>query len=175
MAMSRVQPNQALLRQTAGALAWAAFFILAPFEVLLLGAVVWLPLFVWREKVRSKSYGFLSGALCRYTLIAVVVAGAAAAPTKSEDKKISPLSGTTVTLGQLAATGIIYPLRFTTNEQVQISLPSVTPSRREVMNAISQHGQFKAGTFRCGNGATILFGSSVGRIRVVEPVLSVSR
>jgi len=164
-----------LLRQTSGALAWAIFFILSPFEVLLLGAVAWIPLFIWREVVRAKHYGFLKGALCRYSLITVVVAFAAMVPTKSDDKRVGPLQAMTVTLGQLVSAGIIYPLRYPSNESVQISLPSITPSRREVMTAISQQTHFKAWTFRCGNGATILFGSSVGQIRVVEPVESASR
>lgn len=173
--MSEVRPNKALLRQTSGALAWATFFVLAPFEVLLLGAVVWISLFIWREVVRAKRYGFLTGALCRYSLITVVVAFAAVVPTKSDDKKVGPFPATTATLGQLASAGIIYPLRNPSNEPVQISLPSIAPSRREVMSAILQQAQLKAWTFRCGNGATILFGSSVGRIRVVEPVEGASR
>ena len=173
--MNEKSANRALLRQLSGALAWAIFIVLAPFEGLLLGAVVWIPIFVWREFVRAKRYGYMSGALYRYTLITFVVAFAAVAPTKLEDKKVGPFPVQVVSLGQLASSGIIYPLRNPSNEVVPISLPSLTPSRREVMNAISQQTQLKVSTFRCGNGATILFGSSGGRIRVVEPVESAAR
>jgi hypothetical protein len=56
-AMSDPRASKQLLRQMAGALPWGVFFILAPFEVLLLGALVWIPLLIVRDRWRRYSSG----------------------------------------------------------------------------------------------------------------------
>jgi hypothetical protein len=164
--MNRTHFKYPSFRQTAGGLGWAIFFILAPMEVLLLGAIVWLPLLVWRERVRANRHGFLPGALCRFGIVAVVVITAVLLPTKHEDQRIGPLPHPDLTLGELTATGAIDPVFNQQHEVVRVSLPSRTPTRREVINAIQQQTGLKASIFHCGSGATILFGGGVGRIRV---------
>ena len=52
--------------QASGAVLWGVFFSIAPVvEVLYFGAIVWLPLFILRERHRSKRYGFLVGFVVR--------------------------------------------------------------------------------------------------------------
>ena len=173
--MPGTETNNQILRQAGGGLLWALLLILAPLDLLMLGALVWIPLFVWREIVRTKRYGFFHGALVRYPLIVGAVVLAAMAPTKTEDRKVGPFQRINVTLGQLAASNVIYPLRYAQNEAIEINLSSVVPTRREVMKAIAEQPGFEAHVFHCGVGATVLFGSGVGRIRVTEPSLDNAR
>ena len=170
--MAEICPDKRLFQQTAGALFWGLFIILTPIAIVLLGALVWIPIFVWRERVRARRYGFWPGALCRYSFIALLVVLAAIAPLKFEDKKVGPLQSTDMTLSELVAAGVIYPLRYQEHEKVRVSLPSPSPSRREVIAAITQQTAFKADVYHCGNVANILFGGGGGRIRVAEPELS---
>jgi hypothetical protein len=164
--MNEAQNKWTLLKQAGDALVWALFIILAPFEVLFLGAIVWIPLFVWREKLRASRHGFWPGAALRYSLIVGVVVLAVNAPLKSEDKKVGPLPRTEVTLGELVEAGVIYELFEPQHKTLGVRLSSLTPTRREVTKAIAEQTVFKTSIFHCSNGATLLFGSGVGRIRV---------
>jgi hypothetical protein len=166
--MSDPRASQQLLRQVAGALLWTAFFILSPTEVLVLGALVWIPLLIWRERVRALRYGFLPGAVARLSVIAVAIITAGLLPTKHEDGRVGPLPRVDISLGELAAVGVIYPLFDQRHDGIRVVLPSTTPTRREVMQAITRQTGFRASIFHCGNGATVLFGSGGGRIRVSE-------
>jgi hypothetical protein len=164
--MSLSLPAPHLLRQVAGALVWGAFFILAPIEVLVGGAIVWLPLLAWRELRRAHRYGFLPGGAIRGAVVAAIVVTAAYLPVKSWDARLGPFPQAQVTLGELAAARVILPLRDPALEKVPVSLPSTTPTRREVRQAISQRKDLRIGYLQCGNGATILFGASLSPIRV---------
>jgi hypothetical protein len=166
--MSQSHPNQALQRQSAGGLLWALFFVLAPMEVLVFGALVWIPLLIWRERVRAARYGFWPGMVARLGIVAVAIAIAVIAPTKHEDGRVGPLLRTDLTLGEMAAAGVINPPFDRQHDSVRVSLPSVKPTRREVIQAITQQTGFRASIFHCGNGATILFGGGGGRIRVAD-------
>src|SRR4051812_5473163 len=106
--MNQSRSKQAMLRQTAGGLIWALFFILAPMEVLILGALVWVPLLVWRERVRAVRYGFGLGLVARLGIVVAVFILAVHAPTKQEDGRVGPLTHDKISLGELAAAGVIY-------------------------------------------------------------------
>lgn len=169
--MTATPTHQNLGKQLAGALLWGGFVALAPFEILVFGAVVWIPCLIWRERRRTARYGFLPGGLARLGLVVAVVWLAAVAPLKSEDARVGPLPRTKMTLEELATARVISLREERFNAApppVAITLPSLTPSRREVLNAINQQTSFEASIFKCGNGATILFGSGVGPIRVSE-------
>src|SRR4051794_29985317 len=166
--MSDKRSNQQLPRQMAGGVLWGLFFILAPAEILVLGAVAWLPVLIWRERVRAVRYGFLPGIVAWLGVVMIVVTVAALAPTKHEDRRVGPLARTDTTLGELEGAGVIYALSNPQHEALHVRLPSTTPTRREVMQAIAQQTGFRASIFHCGNGATILFGSGGGRIRVAN-------
>lgn len=166
--MNQSRSNLALLRQIAGGLIWALFFIFAPMEVLVLGTLVWIPLLIWRERVRAARYGFWLGGIARLGIVIVIIAIAAFAPTRREDGRVGPLPSTDVTLGELATAGVIYPPFDRQHDSIRVLLPFAKPTRREVIEAITQQTGFKASIFHCGNGATVLFGSGVGRIRVAD-------
>lgn len=160
-----------LLRQTAGAIPWATFFVLAPFsEFVFVGAILWLPLLISRERRRATAYGFLPGALCRAAVVAVVVAIAIVASTGPYDRRIRGLRAHTVTLGDLANVGVVMlsPERQHL-EPVTLTLPTATPSRREVVQAITEQTGLTARMLTCGSGASLLFGSHAGPIIVEHP------
>jgi hypothetical protein len=100
-------------------------------------------------------------------MVAAVVL-ATKAPLKSEDKRVAPLPRVEMTLGELAEAGVIYDLFDTKHKSRNVRLRSLTPTRREVMEAIGEQTGFRASIFHCGNGATILFGSGGGRILVSD-------
>lgn len=157
-----------MLKQGVGGLIWALFIVLSPMEVLVIGAVVWVPLLIWRERVRAARHGFWPGLVTRLGVVLAVVVVALLAPTKHEDGRVGPLPRSEVNLGELAAAGVIYPHSDRQHDSVRVSLPSVTPTRQEVMTCISEQTGFKPSIFHCGNGATILFGSGGGRIRIQD-------
>lgn len=157
---------QPLLRQVAGALPWGGFFILAPADVLFYGALVWIPLLVWRERVRATRHNFGPGGVARLCVVAAITIIAALLPIKHEDGRVGPLLRRESSLGELAVAGVIYPVADRQYDGVRVMLPSTTPTRREVIQAITQQTGFRASIFHCGNGATVLFGSGGGRIRV---------
>lgn len=164
--MSEPRATKQLLRQVCGALPWGVFFVLAPMEVLFLGALVWIPLLIWRERVRATRYGFLPGAVARFCVVAALIFMASLLPTKHEDGRVGPLPRPQNSLGELVAAGVIYPLFDDRHDDLRVTLPSTTPTRREVMRAITQQTGFRASISRCGSGATVLFGSGGGRIKL---------
>lgn len=158
-----------LLRQAAGALPWSVFMILTPFEILIPTAIGWIPLLFWRERVRSSQYGFFLGTVARFSVVLSLITIATFLPTKAEDVRIGPFSRRDVSLGELAAAGVIFRLVDQQNDGIRVMLPSTTPTRREVMQAITQSTGFEASIFfPCGNGFTVLFGNIGSRIRVNE-------
>lgn len=157
-----------LVRQAAGGLLWSVFFVLSPGDVLVLGSPAWLALLIWRERRRSVRYGFWPGAACRFAVFVFVVAVAAAAPTKFEDKRVSPFPRTDVTLGELVEAGVIYPLVRRENESLQVTLPSSLPRRRQLMAAITEQTGFRTCVYHCAHVASVLFGGGGGRITVSD-------
>lgn len=142
------------------------FFVLVPMEVLFLGALVWIPLLIWRERVRASRYGFLPGAIARFCVVAALISTASLLPTKHEDGRVGPLPRPESSFGELVAAGVIYPLFDDQHDDMRFTLPSTTPTRREVMHAITQQTGFRTSVGRCGSGATVLFGSGGGRIKI---------
>lgn len=69
-------------RQAIGGAGWGLFFVVAPIiEVLV--AVVWMPVLIACEWIRSRRYGFIPGAAVRLAVVGMIVAAAAHAPVKS--------------------------------------------------------------------------------------------
>jgi hypothetical protein len=129
---------------------------------------VWIPLLIWCERVRAARYGFFPGVICRFGVAAAVILTAVHLPTKHEDGRVGPLSQTTISLGELVSAGVIYPLFDQRHDLLHVVLPSVRPTRREVMQGVREQTGFRASIFHCGNGATVLFGSGGGRIKVAD-------
>ncbi len=156
------------IRQVGGAFVWVLFIILAPISVVFLTAPIWVPIFIYREKIRTRHYGFLPGAAYRYGLIVLIVILAALAPVKFEDKKVGPLKSAHPSLGELVEAKIIYAPRYKEHEEMRITIPSLLPRNRDVITAITQQTGFKADVYHCGDVANILFGGGGGRIRVSD-------
>lgn len=147
------------LMQTSGALLWGIFWVIIPFELMLL-APVYLSIFVWREYLRTKKYGFIKGFVMRVGVIILIIFVATIYPNKWIDKKIEPLSSTTVTLATLYEEGIIMFYETPELAKYSIELETITPTRLELLNKINRINGVIAHVSYCGNGASILFGSS---------------
>ncbi|EEF58216.1 hypothetical protein [Pedosphaera parvula] len=168
--MNEARPKQYLWKQSLGAILWGLCFVLAPFEIPVYGAILWLPALIWLERLRTKRYGFWPGALCRFAVVLSIVVIAAKAPLKREDHHVGPLPNKQVTFAELVAAQIIYPPFGSNHYSLKITLPSTNPTVREVMHAITQQTGMRASIFHCASGATILHGSGGGSIRVSEPL-----
>lgn len=136
--MTPPRPAQHLLRQAAGALAWGIFFAVVPIMLLFVGVLVWIPVLIWREIVRSHRYGFFPGVLVRLGVVVATVSIAALLPVKYGDRRVRALPRADVTLGELAAAHVLWPIRDEHQKTLRVTLPSTTPTRREVMAAIEQ-------------------------------------
>jgi len=158
--------------QAMGALVWCLFFILSPMEVLLLGSVVWIPLLIWREKLRSRRHGFLPGAILRGMLVLSVVVAAALAPVKYVDRRILQLPRGQLTLGQLttALEEQAVLLRFPNQHANRsVRLPGGSSKVRELIDLIEDQTGLRHRIKYCGNGSTVLWGGvPMGRIRFEE-------
>jgi hypothetical protein len=164
------RPKQQLWKQSLGAILWGLFFILAPLDILLVGALLWFPALIWLERLRTRRYGFWPGALCRFAVVLTIIVIGARAPSKREDSHLGPFPTTHITLAELERSHII-ALEPNLNRDAQaIKLPTTNPTCREVMQAITQQTGLRTSIFHCGNGSTILFGGAVGPIRVSEPM-----
>ena len=152
---SRLPP---LALQASGAVFWGVFFSVAPLaEVITMGFVIWLPILVWREVVRSRKHGFLPGFLVRAAVVSVLLTAAALAPVKYEDQwTVDGLKGNKVTFQELSEA-----MRITTPDEqkaVVIVLPSDRPSYRQALEAIHAQTGLRYRLGKCGNGATVLWG-----------------
>lgn len=146
--------------QASGAILWGVFFSIMPIvEVLVMGAVLWSPLLVWREFARSKKHGFLPGFVFRAAVIAAIVTAAVLAPVKFEDQFIvKGLPGKTVRLEELSrGMPISVP---DSHKDARIVLPSDRPTHRQAIAAIRQQTGLNYRTCRCGTGATVLWGTA---------------
>lgn len=148
---------------------YGLFFILAPFEILFLGSFIWIPLLIWRERVCARNYGFSTGAIAKIVLALTIVAVGIGLPMKAEDKKVGPFERTNISLGELVKAKIAYGMREPQNEAVRIVLPSLNPTKAQIMEAIRNQTPFSARVYHCASGATLLFGSWGGMISVSEP------
>lgn len=155
--------------QAMGALVWSLFFILSPMEVLVLGSVVWIPLLIWREKLRSQKHGFLPGAILRSMLVLTVVIAAALAPLKYVDRRMVQLPPGQLPLGQLTAeleeqaVLVRFPDQHTNR---LVRLPGQPLNVRELMGLIENQTGLRRRIKYCGNGSTVLRGGvPMGGIR----------
>lgn len=131
-------------------------------EVLFLGAVVWVPLSCLLEWRRARRYGFLPGSLVWLGMVAAIVGGAAAAPTKWEDRNhIGPFPNPEMSIGELS--GILRrdyrPMHFPDSRlSDRIRLPKRRMSFREFGQELERQTGLKLGVGYCGNDRSILWG-----------------
>lgn len=150
------------LRHIAGALAWGAFFSVAPIhEVIEVGAVIWIPLLLFCEWRRSRRFGFLPGAAIRVLIVAGVVSAAIHAPLKYVDRTVGPFPDETVEIENLEtalrAQGI--PARvYRGDEDKPVALPTHPVTVRELLASIEAQTGLLSRIAYCGTGKTLLFG-----------------
>ena len=155
-----------LLWGALGAVLWGVFFCVTPiYDLLVPGAVLWIPLGCWLEVRRARKDGFMPGFVLRLAIIVAMVTGAIYLPTKYEDRMIvHGLSASTVTLREL---GRHAPISYAPKDaDVTISLPSSQPTLRETMRAIETQTSLRCEAGRCGNGVTFLGGAYIMRVGI---------
>jgi len=161
----RPGPGIRLLLDGLGAVAWGVFFIASPIaEVLFMGAVVWVPLLIWREWRRSRRPRFWPGLFLRVGIVTGLIMLAKVAPTKCEDQmRVGPLSAATLPLGRLAEEVDKDRVSIKVGEgkvrEIMIRLPSTTPSVRQLIDAVEATARFKYVPRKCGNSMTVLWGA----------------
>jgi hypothetical protein len=87
-------------KQGVGAIPWGVFFAAAPFEAVFGGCIVWLPLLIWRERLRALSYGFWPGAFLRLGIVLTIAVAAITAP-KHMDEFVGPMRFENIPLAEL--------------------------------------------------------------------------
>lgn len=120
--------------------------------------------------MRAARYGRYPGLVVRFVVVALVVALAVALPSKSEDQRVGPFLAREITLGKLADSDVIYRSAGEQYDGVRVLLPSLTPTRREVIEAIQRQTGLRAYIYRDLSGATVLFGAGSRRILVRENI-----
>lgn len=126
-------------------------------EVLVFGSIIWIPILVWRERVRSKEFGFLPGFVVRLAVVALVVCVALILPLKHEDThRVGPLTKNMMSLSEISNEIHIANSYPPTAAATTIELPSTTPTIREVLRAMEKATGLSARAARCGNSATLV-------------------
>ena len=159
-----------LLWQGSGAVVWGVFFSVLSLPGLMFpGMLIWIPLWIWREHVRSKRYGFVPGFLVRVLVFSTIVSAAVMLPDRYEDKvTIGPLSSTQVSLEELAGKLQYHRVMMKPNEaqsKIVVQLSSQTPTLREVITAVEQASRLKFVRYDCGTGASLLSGTHPIRMK----------
>jgi len=160
--------SQNLLWQAGGAIAWGAFFVLAPWEIVYLGAIVWIPWLIRCERLRSSRYGLMPGLLIRAAIVTSMLIGAINAPVKFLDERVGPFASSTISLDELAKEDVIRLSDEIVEKSLQIVLPSKSPTRREIMHSIDQQTDWRAHYDTCASGSTLLFGDGGGQISLIK-------
>lgn len=95
-----------------------------------------------------------------------VMALAVALPVKSFDRPIPPLSGAKVSLSELTRAGLVYDPGEPAWLGMEVTLPSATPTRMQIVECIGQQTSLDARISRCGNGSTLLWGAWFSKIHL---------
>jgi hypothetical protein len=161
-----------LAKQSAGAVAWGLFLAAAPFELVVGGCIVWVPLLVWRERVRSREYGFLPGGIARLAITAFIIIAAANAP-KHLDRVVGPLRFESISLSELCQqlrreheipVAAVDDGAF---EKIFLFATTARMSRREVVAELAKTTNREQHFAGCANGSSFL--SGVGGTYYLSP------
>jgi hypothetical protein len=134
-----------LLRAGVGGLLWGIFFCVVPlFEIVLLGAIVWLPLFVLCEWRRANRYLFWPGLALRLLVITGGALLASRAPLKWEDRReVGPFPTNHMTIAELASAlgGEQLYVRFPEDRLAySVTVPEERLSFRRLAGLVQRHG-----------------------------------
>ncbi len=135
--------------------------IVLPFELFLLGFVVWGPLlfyFAFKDGIR-RSVSVLGP-------FSVVVAIGILVPSREKWERFGPFETKEVTLAQLGnARAVFVPPG---HEEDRIVLPSKNPNRAEIWSAVTNQTQWQGSEYHCASGSCMILGPSVSPIILKE-------
>lgn len=140
-------------------------FSVLPMELVLLGAPLALGIGLLFCFPSTRRYR-LSGYVPTIGIALTVMVCAGNLSPKRIDQPVDTFPSTVVTLEELVHRGIVYDLLDPAWASVSVALPTARPSQRQILDCINQQTQLRASVFRCASGATLLLGSSVGRISI---------
>jgi hypothetical protein len=150
--------------QCGGAVLWGIFFSVAPLVLVVGSSIVWLPILIWRETVRSRQHAFWPGLLARFAIVTVIVAGAIRTP-KYDDELVGPIAFKDISLRNLCQKlNEEYGVRVRTFEDsadaLTLSFSTTKPmSRRAVVEVLAKQVDYTSSFAGCGTDATLLTGT----------------
>jgi len=150
-----------------GSVLGVAFSVL-PLPMVILGVPVALGIGLLFCLVPSRRYR-LGGYIPTFGIALSVMIGAGFLPTKRIDRPVGEFPGKNITMGELVRREVAYEFSNPDWQSINISLPTTHPSQRQILDAINEQTQLRASVYRCGTCATVVWGSSVGRIRIKAP------
>jgi hypothetical protein len=154
------------LWQALGGFGWGLFLVVTPLQFVILFWFLWIPAFGVFEFLRICRRGFLPGTPIRLVIIGTTVLAAWYVPMKAEHTRVGPVPRVETNLGELQFFGVIHLVPDSSTASLQVRLPSVTPTRAELEEAIRRQTGLSTDSTRCGTDANILFGAWAGRINV---------
>jgi hypothetical protein len=148
-----------VIRAAAKAVIFAGVLLLLPFDFYLVAVPLWF-IFIMRTSLRMPRMdraGF-------FGVLGVLIAIGVTIPNRDMSKRFGPFPTKTTTLAELASQRIVFvPQDF---KDIEIQLPTSSPTKGEILTAITNQTKLSARVFRCANGSTLLFGSYVGPIQL---------
>lgn len=142
-----------------------ALFSLTPFTLLVYavpGAFA-IGIYYWLTRRRTSQF---QGLLPTVAFALATMIGAMLLPTKFEDERVGPLTGKDISVSGLVAAGLAYEPREASWNRETIHLASITPTRREILQAINSQTALSADYYGCGTMATCWRGGAGGKIRL---------
>jgi hypothetical protein len=149
--------------QIMASLLWGLFFILAPFEVLLFGCLLWVPILIISEKRWIQKCGFSKSFFIRNGIIALIISVAVVLPVKNLDRHIGVIQHNSITLKELAERKVFICMERQSDllEKTVVTFSNANPTRRDVVKAIREQTPYKVRLLSCPNGCSLLLGSHI--------------
>ena len=142
-------------KDIAGAIGWTALLCLSPADLLLVGGIVFFPLYIACEVKRAKAVAFWPGFACRAAIIVGTFATASWFNPKFEERLINPPARTELTLAayrDLLREQHIQFLIPETHRGVRLQVPAETRRVADVIRLVEQQAGLQSRVQRCMSG-----------------------
>jgi hypothetical protein len=142
-------------KDIAGALGWTALLCLAPADLLIVGSVVFIPLYIACEVKRAKAVAFWPGFACRAVIVVGTFATASWFNPKFEERLVSPPAQTELTLAayrDLLREQRIPFLIPETHHKVRLRVPPGPQRVADVIRLVEQQAGLEGRIRRCMSG-----------------------
>jgi hypothetical protein len=142
-------------KDIAGALGWTALLCLAPADLLLVGSVVFIPLYISCEVKRAKAVAFWPGFACRAAVIVGTFVTASSFNPKFEERLVNPPAQTELTLAayrDLLRDQHIHFLIPESHSKVRLQVPAETKRVADVIRLVEQQAGLQSRIRRCMSG-----------------------